>query len=78
LPRQFFPTAYQPDGYIDILKTSFVRSGTSLHGTRMLACVTPFTVEVDRPEDFEHLEFMLQRDGSPLIAMLDDRLKRAS
>lgn len=71
LPRQNFPTAYQPDGYIDILKTSFVRGGTSLHGTRMLACVTPFTVEVDRPEDFEHLEFILQREGSPLLALLD-------
>lgn len=78
LPRQNFPTAYQPDGYIDILKTSFVRAGTSLHGTRMLACITPFTVEVDRPEDFEHLEFILQREGSPLQALLDKHIKRAS
>jgi CMP-N-acetylneuraminic acid synthetase len=78
LPRQSFPTAYQPDGYIDVLRTSFVRAGDSLHGTRMLACVTPFTVEVDRPEDFEHLEFILQRDGSPLLTMLDGFKRRAS
>jgi len=64
MPRQAFPTAYQPDGYIDILRSSFVRAGTSLHGTRMLAYVTPFTVEVDRPEDFEHLEFLLGREKS--------------
>jgi CMP-N,N'-diacetyllegionaminic acid synthase len=64
MPRQNFPTAYQPDGYIDILRSSFVRSGTSLHGTRMLAYVTPFTVEVDRPEDFDHLEFKLGREPS--------------
>jgi CMP-N,N'-diacetyllegionaminic acid synthase len=78
MPRQSFPSAYQPDGYIDVLKTSFVRSGMSLHGTRMLACVTPFTVEVDRPEDFEHLEFILHRDGSPLLALLDQQIKRVS
>jgi CMP-N,N'-diacetyllegionaminic acid synthase len=64
LPRQSFPAAYQPDGYIDILRSSFVRSGISLHGTRILAYVTPFTVEVDRPEDFDHLEFMLGREKS--------------
>jgi CMP-N,N'-diacetyllegionaminic acid synthase len=64
MPRQNFPTAYQPDGYIDILRSSFVRSGESLHGTRMLAYVTPFTVEVDRPEDFDHLEFKLGREPS--------------
>lgn len=64
LPRQNFPTAYQPDGYVDILRSSFVRSGTSLHGIRMLAYITPFTVEVDRPEDFEHLEFKLGREPS--------------
>ncbi|HWY61197.1 MAG TPA: acylneuraminate cytidylyltransferase family protein [Rhizomicrobium sp.] len=75
MPRQAFPTAYQPDGYIDILRTSFIRSGTSLHGTRMLACITPFTVEVDRPEDFEHLEFILQRDGSPLLTILNKAKK---
>jgi CMP-N-acetylneuraminic acid synthetase len=64
MPRQNFPTAYQPDGYVDILRSSFVRSGASLHGTRMLAYVTPFTVEVDRPEDFDHLEFKLGREPS--------------
>ena len=66
LPRQSFPTAYQPNGYVDILRSDFVRSGASLHGTRMLAYVTPFTVEVDRPEDFEHLEFMLGRETSAI------------
>jgi CMP-N,N'-diacetyllegionaminic acid synthase len=64
MPRQNFPTAYQPDGYVDILRSSFVRAGTSLHGTKMLAYVTPFTVEVDRSEDFDHLEFKLGREPS--------------
>lgn len=70
LPRQGFPTAYQPDGYIDILRSNFVRSGQSLHGTRTLAYVTPFTVEVDRPDDFDHLEYMLDREPNPVHAYL--------
>ncbi len=75
LPRQAFPTAYQPDGYVDILRTSFVRTHSSLHGTRMLGFVTPFTVEVDRPEDFEHLEFMLGREAHEVQAYLSSNFK---
>lgn len=70
LPRQTFPVAYQPDGYVDILKSSFVRASTSLHGARMLAYITPFTVEVDRPEDFDHLEFILGREENPTHTFL--------
>ena len=70
LPRQSFPTAYNPNGYVDVLRTSFVRSGESLHGTRMLAYVTPHAIEVDRPEDFEQLEFQLGREPSAVHAFL--------
>jgi CMP-N,N'-diacetyllegionaminic acid synthase len=70
LPRQNFPVAYQPDGYVDVLRTSFVRAGESLHGTRMLAYVTPFTVEVDRPEDFELLEYRLSREANAVYEYL--------
>jgi CMP-N,N'-diacetyllegionaminic acid synthase len=70
MPRQLFPTAYQPDGYVDVLRTQFVRSGESLHGTRMLAYATPFTVEVDRPEDFEHLEYRLSREANAVYEYL--------
>ena len=75
MPRQNFPTAYQPDGYVDVLRTSFVRAGESLHGTRMLGYVTPFTVEVDRPEDFDQLEYMLGREKSAVRDYLDRKVK---
>lgn len=75
MPRQNFPTAYQPDGYVDVLRSSFVRSGESLHGTRMLGYETPFTVEVDRPEDFDQLEYMLGRDNSAVRSYLDKKVK---
>jgi CMP-N-acetylneuraminic acid synthetase len=76
LPRQAFPTAYQPNGYVDVLRTSFVRSSESLHGPRMLACVTPFAVEVDLPGDFDRLEYELSRDAGVLLPYLE-KIKRA-
>lgn len=71
-PRQMFPTVYVPDGYIDILKTDFIKSSDTIHGNRVLAFVSPFCREVDTIEDFEMLEFQVQREGSPLLAYLMD------
>ncbi|MHC4921877.1 MAG: cytidylyltransferase domain-containing protein, partial [Planctomycetota bacterium] len=47
LPRQSFPPSYHPNGYVDVLRTSFVRGGRDLHGPRILAFTTPDTREVD-------------------------------
>lgn len=71
LPRQAFPPAYHPNGYVDILKTNFVRKNSSLYGPRILAFVTPFAVEVDRLEDFERLEYLIERKGHPLCERLE-------
>lgn len=71
LPRQAFPVAYQPNGYVDVLRPAFIREGGSLHGTAMLPQVTPVAAEVDRPEDFELLEYQLHRGaGAKLLARL--------
>lgn len=70
LPRQLFPPAYHPNGYVDIIKTSFVMSGSSLHGPCILALITPVSVEVDRPEDFEYLEYLIAKKGHPLYEYL--------
>ena len=43
LPRQSFPPSYHPNGYVDVLRTSFVRGGRELHGPRILAFTTPDT-----------------------------------
>ena len=66
LPRQAFSPAYHPNGYVDIIKTSFVRSGNSLYGPHILAFVTPVAGEVDRPEDFEYLEYLVDKKGHTL------------
>lgn len=70
LPRQIFPRAYQPNGYADIIKTSFVVENNSLHGPNILGFITPFSVEVDRPEDFEYLQYQLDNNKNPIYEYL--------
>lgn len=60
LPRQSFRPAYQPNGYVDIIKPETLKAG-SLHGKNMWGFETPNTGEVDTQEDLEFIEFMLQR-----------------
>jgi len=62
LPRQVLPKAYHPNGYVDIIRMGqFLETG-SLYGARILGLVTPFVIEVDTKEDFERLEFQLQKE----------------
>ena len=60
LPRQHFPQTYKPNGYVDILKTSTIL-GNSLHGDKILTFETSHTVEVDSKEEFEYLEYLINK-----------------
>lgn len=70
LPRQLFPTAYHPNGYVDIIKRDTVRSTEALYGSFLLAFVTARVIEVDDFEDFELLEYQLEKYGSPIFDYL--------
>lgn len=70
LPRQAFPPVYVPDGYVDVLRASFVTTAESLHGPRMMGFVSPVCQEVDRREDLELIEYRLEKSGSPLLDFL--------
>lgn len=67
LPRQSFPQVYIPDGYIDILKSHVILNSGTLHGDKMLVFESPFCVEVDTNDDFEYLEFQIQKEGSKIL-----------
>jgi CMP-N-acetylneuraminic acid synthetase len=62
LPRQEFPPIYQPDGYVDILKTSYMEEHQRLQGDRMLAFESPDTGEVDKAEDLKFIQFKLDTE----------------
>jgi len=62
LPSQSFAPAYQPDGYVDILKTQAIQGLNTLHGKKILPFVVPDAGEIDNPQDFEYIEYMLDKN----------------
>ena len=70
LPRQMHPVVYIPNGYVDVLRTSVVRRSEDIHGPRILSYLVPPCVEVDSLEEFEFLEFKLQRQRFPAHDLL--------
>jgi CMP-N,N'-diacetyllegionaminic acid synthase len=65
-PRQVFPDAYIPNGYVDVVIPSFISDFGMLYGERMMAFVSPFCVEVDTLNDYDWLEYDLHKNGSVL------------
>ncbi len=62
LPRQIFPPVYQPNGYVDIQKTSHIEKHRNQHGNKMLAFASPDTGEIDRPQDLAFARFKLETE----------------
>lgn len=76
LPRQSFPTAYQPNGYVDICRSKNVLAEGLLYGPRILPFVTEVSAEIDSFEDFAFLEWQLGLRQHPLVGMLGEAVKR--
>ena len=70
LPRQSFAPVYIPDGYVDVLRVSFLMNSTDIHGERIMAYISPECVEVDTAREFEFLEFAISRSANPLAMYL--------
>lgn len=69
--RQRFPDVFIPDGYVDVLKASYIIRNDKLHGKNMLAFESPFCTEIDTIDDFEYLEYDIQTKGSSLCEFLE-------
>lgn len=61
-PRQTFKTTYDANGYVDIIRTSYVLANKKIHGNKVIAYVTPRVFEVDSAGDFEYLEYLLNKN----------------
>lgn len=72
LPRQSFPDVYDPNGYVDILKTRTVLNAKSLLGSKMLPFVMEGITEFDTLEEFEYIEWKLKKYGSVLLDYLKE------
>lgn len=71
LPRQRFPAAYQPNGYVDICRAALVKKTTQLYGPAILPFVTEWSAEIDSAEDLDFLDWQLSRRKHPLVDMVD-------
>ncbi len=70
LPRQNFPPVYQPNGYVDIIKSETVLQLKSLHGPKILSFMTPNVGEIDSPDDFVYIEYMLNKNKYKIYEFL--------
>ena len=70
LPRQSYPKVYVPDGYVDIVRRSFVKKAKLMHGNKVLAFESPVCTEIDSIEELLRIEYQLANEGSPLLDYL--------
>ena len=71
LPRQSFPVTYNPNGYIDIVRTSMIDKGL-IHGNNVNAFITEITHDIDEQNDFDFLEFILEKNPNIVDTLFDD------
>ena len=71
LPRQQFPKTYQPNGYVDVLKSEFILNNNQLHGNKVLAYITPHVKEVDVAEDFSYLLYQINHHEEMFSRLFD-------
>jgi len=53
-PRQDYPKTYLPNGYIDILKTSYILKSKKIYGNKILSYVTSPILDIDTKQDLKY------------------------
>ncbi len=72
-PRQNFPNTYEANGYVDVLKTEYILKHCKLHGDHVIAFTTPPVTEVDTIENFDYLEYLVDKDASIVNDLFGER-----
>jgi Na+/H+-translocating membrane pyrophosphatase len=62
LPRQIYEKTYVANGYVDIVKSSYVIENEKVFGNRVIAYMTPEITDIDTLEDFNYLEYQVVKD----------------
>lgn len=73
LPRQTFPQAYTPNGYVDICKLSTLEKYSTAFGTKIIPYITNHLIDVDTLTEFKLLDFQLSTEGHILLDLLNNR-----
>jgi len=75
LPKESFEDVYIPNGYVDILKSSFILKNEKVHGDSMLSFISPVSTEVDSIEEFDIIEYQINKNKTILLENLN-KVKR--
>jgi CMP-N-acetylneuraminic acid synthetase len=76
LPRQTFPKAYLPNGYIDIAKRETVMNSSSAFGMKIMPVITPHIVEIDTEEDVNMLKYQIDSNQHINLIMNCSRYRK--
>ena len=71
-PRQAFPDVYVPDGYVDLLRSSYIVQNNKMHGDRMIGYVVPGGIDVDAMKDMEYLEYYMSNHDHEIYQYLKE------
>ena len=71
LPRQVFPKAYLPNGFLDIVKKETIATGSDF-GFKVLPFITDYLTEADLPYQIKLLERRLDTEGHILLDYLNE------
>jgi len=64
LPRQSYPKTYSPNGYIDIVNPEVFMNSDNFYGDKIYSFITDKTYEIDTIEDFNYVEFILNKKNA--------------
>tara|TARA_B100000315_G_C14462153_1_gene534212 strand:- start:196 stop:855 length:660 start_codon:yes stop_codon:yes gene_type:complete len=70
MPRQYFPKTYNPNGYVDIIRSSYVLNNVDLHGDKMIVYETPVCPEIDTIKDFDYIKYSIQQNRPEILDWL--------
>lgn len=61
LPRHMYPQSYEPNSYVDIIRTSNIKNGY-LHGKKVLPfIINQNVIDINTMDDFENAEIFLKK-----------------
>lgn len=71
LPKEEFDDIFIPNGYVDILKKSIMDNENEVHGKKIFGFESPICSEIDSPEEFQYIQYQLDKSSSPLLIFLN-------
>lgn len=59
--RQSYPTTYDANGYVDIVRSNLIAEKNLLHGNKVFPYITEASSEIDEKGDIEKVRYILQK-----------------